>query len=114
MSMAGPRTSHRRTNHRFRIGGKGRILFGRDFAHGVDCVIADRSATGAKLQVPRGGDIPSEFVLIDHLSRTCTLCRVVRREPYAVGVRLLSVLDPQMAAGPELEVLWARMAESAE
>jgi hypothetical protein len=57
----------------------------------VPCVVADVSATGAKLLLEGSPDVSDEFVLI--LSRGGAVrrhCRVVRRIGSTLGVRFLA------------------------
>jgi len=62
----------------------------------MDCTLIDISQSGARLNVPNAGELPSEFLLVisDDLQRWC---RVVRRMRSDIGVKFIRTRRAQVA-----------------
>ena len=77
---------NKRSNARQRVLKGGKIVFaGGSFS--IDCTIRNRSATGARLQVPTTVAIPDKFTLVDAQCGTQLLATVVWRRGDLMGVR---------------------------
>jgi hypothetical protein len=74
----------------------GTIVFG--FAAGIDCVIRNKSKTGACLEVASPVGVPDDFVLIIQSDTIKRNCRVAWRSADRIGVRFVSVALPSCRA----------------
>ena len=59
-----------------------------------DCLIHDRSATGLRLALPRGAELPPQFHVHDDETGAIDVVAVVWRRGATVGVRYIRVSDP--------------------
>jgi hypothetical protein len=59
------KAAERRAEPRVRTNTPARLFYGAHRAFWVDCVIKDRSRSGAKVQAPALFDLPNQLVLLD-------------------------------------------------
>lgn len=57
----------------------------------VECLIQDRSRTGARLRLTHDRPLPKTFLLSDHLSETQFLAQLAWQRGRDAGVRLVSI-----------------------
>jgi hypothetical protein len=55
----------RRAEPRVRTNTPARLFYGKGYTFWVDCIIKDRSRSGAKIQAPALFDLPNQLVLLD-------------------------------------------------
>lgn len=90
---------------RKRIYKKGKLFFGDDFAFVLDCIIADMTDNGARVQIDSRAAVADEFWLVhlrDHVAYRAT---IAWRRHGSVGLKLTSRHDLRKPDTTEMKTL---------
>lgn len=83
----------RRTEPRVPANRPARLFHGADFNRWIDCVVKDRSPSGAKIQVPAIFDLPPMLLLLEYSLGTAHFAQRRWRRGDLAGLGLEAPLD---------------------
>ncbi|HSV04290.1 MAG TPA: hypothetical protein VLI41_13915 [Phenylobacterium sp.] len=82
-----------------------RLFYGERFTRWIDCVVMDRSTSGAKVQVPAIFQLPSRLILLDYREGVAYTARRRWRKGDLGGLRLEARHDLRALQAPGLEAV---------
>lgn len=94
-----------RTKPRKRTLFKGRLVYGHDGVFTRDCVIADLSETGCRIEMESGAAVPEDVTLVHLREHMAFECKVAWRRDDGLGLKFTNVHDLRRADTPELKLL---------
>jgi hypothetical protein len=84
---------------------KGILSYGQNCAFTVDCVIADISDAGARVQVQPGPPVPTDVFLVHLRERTAYEANVAWRRDNSLGLKFIARHDLENPSTEDLKVL---------
>lgn len=84
---------------------KGIVSYGQNCAFTVDCVIADISEAGARVQIQQGPPVPSDVYLVHLRERAAYEAKVAWRRNDNVGLKFVARHDLENPTTEDLKVL---------
>jgi len=102
---APPLRLDRRSEPRTPTNTPARLFYGDGFARWIDCIVMDRSTSGAKVQVPAIFQLPSRLILLDYREGVAYMARRRWRKGDLGGLRLESRHELRALQGPGLEAV---------
>ena len=94
-----------RTAHRKRTLFKGILCYGQNCAFTVECVIADISEAGARIQVQPGPPVPTDVYLVHLRERAAYEASVAWRRNNNIGLKFVARHDLENPTTEDLKVL---------
>lgn len=95
--------AERRTEPRVRSNSPARIFYGPGYAFWIDCVIKDRSRSGAKVQAPALFQLPQDLVLLDFEQATAFVAQLRWRKAELAGLWMRAAHDLRSLQDPAFE-----------
>jgi hypothetical protein len=84
---------------------KGMLSYGKACEFTVDCIIADISEAGARVQIQPGPPTPTELYLVHLRERVAYESTVAWRRGNNLGLKFVSKHELEKAESPDLKVL---------
>jgi hypothetical protein len=93
----------RRAEPRVRTNTPARLMYGKGYSFWVDCIIKDRSRSGAKIQAPALFDLPNQLVLLDFEAGFAYEAQLRWRKAELAGLWLNKAHDLESLKEPAFE-----------
>jgi hypothetical protein len=107
-----PWGEERRAEPRVRTNTPARLFYGSGFTFWIDCIVKDRSKSGAKVQAPALFNLPNELVLLDFEQGFAFEAQLRWRKAELAGIWLREGHDlraPTPAAFEEIKKAWEQL-----
>ena len=108
-----PWGEERRAEPRVRTNTPARLFYGSGFTFWIDCIVKDRSKSGAKVQAPALFDLPNSLVLLDFQMGRAFEAQLRWRKAELAGLWLQTSYELQGLTDPafaEILATWRQLA----